>query len=136
MFVALVAAVVAGPNANARTLSQSQDIQPDGRYQWEYSADNGIAAEESGYGGQVATGRASWISPEGIPISFSYTADENGYQAVGDAIPVGPPTPPLIARALEYIRTQGPYVDNYSARAAVPTYQQTFPSKFSGFKRF
>lgn len=127
--------VAAGPYENARTLSQSQDIQPDGRYQWEYSADNGIAAEESGLGGQVATGRASWISPEGIPIAFSYTADENGYQPIGDHLPVGPPTPSHIVRALEYIRTHQPYEDTYT-RSAVPAYQQTFPSKFQGFKRF
>lgn len=128
-----MAAAAAGPYETARTLSQSQDIQPDGRYQWEYSADNGIAAEESGYGGQVATGRASWISPEGVPVSFSYTADENGYQPVGDAIPVGPPTPALISRALEYIRTHQPYDDTYTTYTKTA---KTFPSKFAGFKRF
>lgn len=33
------------------------------------------------------TGSYSYISPEGIPISVDYIADENGFRAVGSFIP-------------------------------------------------
>ena len=35
----------------------------------------------------VKTGSYSYTSPEGIPISVSYTADENGFRAEGDHLP-------------------------------------------------
>lgn len=52
-----------------------------------YETGNGIAAQEQGYlkstgvqneGAQVAQGSYSYTSPEGIPISLSYVADEYG----------------------------------------------------------
>jgi len=96
-------------------LRQSSDIQEDGHYQWEYETDNGIVAHESGLGGKSVEGAARWVSPEGQPIEFSYTADEYGYHPVGNAIPVAPPVPEAIARALIWIQ-QHPY-DEASANA-------------------
>lgn len=52
-----------------------------------YETGNGIAAQEQGYlknagvkdaEAQVAQGSFTYTSPEGIPISVSYIADENG----------------------------------------------------------
>lgn len=36
----------------------------------------------------VLTGQYGYTSPEGKRIAIDYTADENGFHAVGDAIPV------------------------------------------------
>ena len=42
----------------------------------------------------VKTGSVSWTSPEGIPFSFSYIADENGFRPVGPHISgAGSPQP-------------------------------------------
>lgn len=59
-------------------LRQTNDIQEDGHYQWAYETDSGIEAHESGLGGQRAEGGARWIAPDGTPVAFTYTADENG----------------------------------------------------------
>lgn len=78
----------------------------DGSYQYAYETGNGINAHEQGYvknAGvkdgeiQVAQGFYSYTSPEGKPITIHYTADENGFQATGDAIPTPPPLPKEIA---------------------------------------
>lgn len=75
-----------------------------------YQTANGISAEEAGglravgpSTGTVAQGSYSYTSPEGKQISIQYVADENGFHAVGDAIPTSPPIPAAIARALAYI---------------------------------
>lgn len=116
----------AGPQA--RLLSQTQEIQPDGQYTYGYALDSGVQVQESGVGGQYATGRASYISPEGIPIALTYTADENGYQPTGDFVH---PVPHYITRALEYIRTHPVYEDSYT-----PSYTKSAakPSTYSAHK--
>lgn len=106
------------PEGYARTVSESRDINPDGSYHYSYAIDNGITAEQSGLGGVQTNGRASWTSPEGIPVEFSYTADENGYQATGSHVPA---TPEHVIRALEYIRSHPQYEDNYSRRLTANT---------------
>merc|ERR1711997_296144 len=49
------------------------------------------------------TGEYSWTSPEGELVSFTYTADENGYQAQGSHLPEAPPLHPHIQLGLELI---------------------------------
>ncbi|NP_001036828.1 larval cuticle protein LCP-22 precursor [Bombyx mori] len=97
----------------AETVKFGNEINPDGSYTYFYETNNGIAAQEQGVprnlGGNppavpvVAQGSFSWTSPEGVPISVNYVADENGYQPTGNAIPTSPPVPEQIARALAYI---------------------------------
>ncbi|KAJ8954444.1 hypothetical protein NQ318_011120 [Aromia moschata] len=91
-------------------LRHDQETGGDGSYHYEYETANGIAAQEQGGvvntasgPGSVAQGSYSYTSPEGKVISISYVADENGFRAVGDAIPTPPPVPPAIQRALAYI---------------------------------
>jgi len=113
-------------------LRQTNDIQEDGHYQWEYETDTGILAHESGLAGQSVEGAARWVAPDGTPIEFSYTADENGYHPVGNAIPVAPPVPEAIARALVWIQ-QHPY-DEAAANArslgrATPVHHTIVPVK-------
>lgn len=56
-------------------------------YFFSYETGNGIAAQEQGYlknagpnneEAEVAQGSFSYTSPEGIPITLTYVADENG----------------------------------------------------------
>ncbi|KAL4706490.1 hypothetical protein ACJJTC_015688 [Scirpophaga incertulas] len=102
-------------NQQIPIISQTQDINPDGSYQYSYETGNGIAAQEQGYlknagvkdaEAQVAQGSFAYTSPEGIPISVSYIADENGFRAEGAHLPTPPPIPEAIARALQYIQSQ------------------------------
>lgn len=109
----------ASPYQAARTLSQSQNISPDGQYNYEYSVDNGIQFQESGFAGNTATGRAAWVDPQGVPVEFTYTADENGYVAHGSHVPQ---TPEYITRALAYIRSQPAYDDSYTVNAKATPY--------------
>lgn len=86
-------------------VEQEQNIDPDGSYNYRYRLSDGTEAQEQGQGGVSATGGYSYTSPEGEVIRITYTADENGYNPQGDAIPQPPPIPEAILRALEYIRT-------------------------------
>lgn len=86
-------------------LRQSQDITPEGSYQYFFETANGISAQESGYGGKAIQGSSQYVAPNGQPIQLSYTADEFGYQPKGDHLPISPPIPESILRSLEYIRT-------------------------------
>jgi Insect cuticle protein len=103
--LSLMAVMAQQPESEAEVLSQTSDINPDGSYSYSYETSNGIKAAESGVGGERADGDFSYISPEGIPIKLTYTADENGFQPQGDHLPTPPPVPEAILRALEWIRT-------------------------------
>ncbi|KAF9798809.1 hypothetical protein SFRURICE_020373 [Spodoptera frugiperda] len=122
----LVAAACAAPQYNQYQqqqyqgqeipiIKQTQEVNFDGSYQYSYETGNGIAAQEQGYlknagvkdaEAQVAQGSFTYTSPEGIPISVSYIADENGFQPQGAHLPTPPPIPEAIARALQYIESQ------------------------------
>ncbi|XP_045446479.1 endocuticle structural glycoprotein SgAbd-2-like [Melitaea cinxia] len=96
-------------------IRQSQEINPDGSYQFSYETGNGITAQEQGYlknagikdaEAQVAQGSFSYTSPEGVPISLTYVADENGFRAEGAHLPTPPPIPEAILRSLQTIASQ------------------------------
>lgn len=93
---------------NADTKSLINVVNGDGSYQWQFETDNQIYAQEAGAGGVIAQGTARWYTPEGNAINLVYTADHNGYQPQGEHLPVAPPTPVLIQRALEYLRQNAP----------------------------
>ncbi|KAL0840391.1 hypothetical protein ABMA28_015648 [Loxostege sticticalis] len=103
------------PGQEIPIVKQQQEVNFDGSYQWSYETGNGIAAQEQGYlknagvkdaEAQVAQGSFAYTSPEGIPISITYVADENGFRAEGAHLPTPPPIPEAIARALQYIASQ------------------------------
>ncbi|XP_047986781.1 endocuticle structural glycoprotein SgAbd-2-like [Leguminivora glycinivorella] len=96
---------------------QSQEVNFDGSYQYSYETGNGIAAQEQGYlknagvkdaEAQVAQGSYSYTSPEGIPITVTYVADENGFRAEGAHLPTPPPIPEAILRSLQLIQQTQP----------------------------
>jgi hypothetical protein len=93
---------------SAIVLEQNQVVNYDGSYSYVYRTSNGINAEESGVGGVSASGSYDFVSSDGVPVSISYVADENGYRPSGDLLPQPPAVPEYITRALEYIRNNPP----------------------------
>nr|QGT33354.1 cuticular protein 1 [Microplitis mediator] len=92
---------------------QSQDSSPDGSYQYSYETENGISVDEQGQPvaqgpdgpAVVAQGGYQYVGDDGVTYQVRYTADETGFHPEGAHLPVSPPIPEAIARALEYIRT-------------------------------
>lgn len=106
MTAAIVACTLAQnpTDTQAEIRSASSNVNDDGSYNYEFETTNGIFQQESGVGGQYASGQSAYYSPEGELIQLSYVADANGYQPQGAHLPTPPPIPPQILRALEYIR--------------------------------
>lgn len=48
-------------------------------------------------------GSVSYTAPDGTPISLKYVANGSGYHVEGAHLPVAPPVPAGIVRALEWI---------------------------------
>lgn len=92
-----------GSESTAPVVKSTSDIHPDGQYQYEYETGNGIVAKESGLAAKTVQGSYSYTAPDGTPVQMTYVADENGFQPTGSHLPVAPPVPQAIARALEYI---------------------------------
>merc|ERR1711981_475947 len=78
----------------------------DGNYDFEFETDEEFRREEgrvkNGNTNEIS-GEYSWTSPEGELVSFTYIADENGYQAQGSHLPEAPPLHPHVQRGLELI---------------------------------
>ncbi|KAK5640073.1 hypothetical protein RI129_010884 [Pyrocoelia pectoralis] len=80
----------------------------DGSYRYSYETGNGISVNEKGAPNApgpegpavTAQGGFSYTGPDGIRYSITYTADENGFHAVGAHIPTPPPIPEAILRSL------------------------------------
>ncbi|KRG05069.1 larval cuticle protein III/IV [Drosophila mojavensis] len=86
----------------AETLERKDDVRPDG-FNILLKTSNGIEIVQSGDEHGNSKGTFSWVSPEGVPVSLTYVADENGYQPQSDLLPTPPPIPAEIQRALEWI---------------------------------
>ncbi|XP_058459897.1 cuticle protein CP14.6-like [Malaya genurostris] len=114
----VVLATAQNPDAEAQILAQESVINPDGSYQYKYETSNGISAQESGIGGQSASGSYSFTGQDGVQYSVTYTADENGFQPQGAHLPVDVPAPEHVLRSLELIRANPPRDDpNFSIDA-------------------
>ena len=109
---AVVSAVPVDPQQPVAILRQAQDISPEGSYSFSYETENGIQAAEAGAPQAVGPkgeigitnqGQFQYTSPDGTPISLTYVADQNGFQPQGAHLPVAPPVPETIQRALAYI---------------------------------
>lgn len=98
--VCIAVALGAADEPTAETLKFESDNHPDGTYEFSYETSNGIIGQSSGTGAVSETGERKWIAPDGTPISFSYVANEGGFQPVGDHIPQAPPH---IARLIEWL---------------------------------
>ncbi|KAH8379818.1 hypothetical protein KR009_007374, partial [Drosophila setifemur] len=110
LLAALMLANVHADNINKDaviTREDSDPADPEGNYKFAFETSNGIQQQEAGNGNGVS-GSSSFITPEGIPITLTYVADENGFQPQGDHLPTPPPIPEAILRALEYIAAHPP----------------------------
>lgn len=73
-------------------------------YKYAYETGNSISAQEEGDArgdGTKAQGGFSYTAPDGQQIAIQYTADENGFLPQGPHLPVAPPVPEEILRAVE-----------------------------------
>lgn len=78
-----------------------------------YKTGNNIDASEQGFlkdfsdahpnGVLVQHGEYSYTAPDGQLISVQYTADEQGFRATGNHIPVAPPVPEEIQKSIDQI---------------------------------
>lgn len=119
-FAGLFGTILCAPQGapeEIKIISQTNEIFPEGNYEWSFEAENGIKAEEKGNlkktndaenpEAMVAQGSYSYTDPEGNQISLTYTADdEGGFQPQGNHLPTAPPIPPNIQRALDWIASQ------------------------------
>ncbi|XP_017080328.1 pupal cuticle protein Edg-78E [Drosophila eugracilis] len=97
----------------ARTIYyRNNPPDPFGHYNFEFQTTNGITTKGAG-NENGAVGVVQFVSLEGIPVTFSYVADANGYQPTGDMIPA---VPLHVIRQLEYIRTHPPVDERRSRR--------------------
>ncbi|XP_058066018.1 endocuticle structural glycoprotein SgAbd-2 [Anopheles bellator] len=107
----------------------------DGSYKFAYESGNGITAQEEGFvknAGtkdhevQVAHGSYSYTDPHGVPVSVSYVADENGFQAQGSHLPTPPPVPKELIDAYAKAASQPQVHDE-------PEYAQPAPHGYSSY---
>ncbi|XP_018574964.1 endocuticle structural glycoprotein SgAbd-8-like [Anoplophora glabripennis] len=98
------------PGQAANIIRESNEVNIDGSYQWSFEADNGISAQESGQIKNAnsqdpieeAQGSFQYTGPDGAAIQLQYVANENGFQPQGAHLPVAPPIPIEIQRALDW----------------------------------
>lgn len=57
--------------------------------------------------GTVQRGSYSYTAPDGTPITVTWVADENGFQATGSHLPVAPPMPDHVVKMLDDLRASG-----------------------------
>lgn len=105
------------PDEPIAIISQTNNISPEGNYDWSYETANSIKAQETGTLKKtnnpenpeviVAQGSFAYTDKEGNQISLQYVADdEGGFQPQGAHLPTPPPIPADIQRALDWIASQ------------------------------
>lgn len=113
----LIAAASAAPaNEPVPIVSQQMSIEPEGSFHWSYESGDGTKQVQDGQlkvvdkDTSVGTmqGSFEYKGDDGQVYSITYVADENGYQPQGNHLPVAPPVPEPIARALAYLATAPP----------------------------
>ncbi|XP_034483182.1 larval cuticle protein 4 [Drosophila innubila] len=99
----LLACVLAapGPGSDAE-ITQYVSVADDGGFAYQLALTDGTEVSQEGQGGHHVSGSYSYLSPEGLPFSLTYVADENGFQPISDALPTPPPTPDYILRSIRF----------------------------------
>nr|XP_022914657.1 endocuticle structural glycoprotein SgAbd-8-like [Onthophagus taurus] len=106
-------------------VSQLTDSGFDGTFTNNFETGNGITVEQSAVlktipdqvddkiekQVQEVIGSYSYTAPDGTPVKIEYIANENGFQAQGDVLPIPPQPSPIIARALKFIEEHKPTED-------------------------
>lgn len=106
LLAALFGCALAAPidDSRAEISKFRSNAESDGTYAYEVEQTNGIAVSEQGTGGVGAQGSYSYTSPEGVPVSVVYVADENGFHPQSDLLPTPPPIPEEILRSIQFIQ--------------------------------
>ncbi|KAH8371114.1 hypothetical protein KR093_006277 [Drosophila rubida] len=101
----LLACVLAapGPGSDAVVEKFVSASDADG-YGFQVALSDGTSISEEGQGGNYARGAYSYISPEGIAIAVTYTADATGYHPQSESLPTPPPIPEAILRSIRFIQ--------------------------------
>lgn len=111
-FLAVASAAALTGNEPVPILQQDMEVGFDGTYHSSFEAGNGITMEEHGVlknlgnketEAEEVAGSVSYLAPDNTQIQLTYVADENGFSPKGSHLPVAPPIPAAIARALEWI---------------------------------
>ncbi len=106
-------------------------------YLFSYETGNGIVFQEQGtlknpgqrdLESSAVVGSYSYTSPEGIPITVNYVADENGFRAEGAHLPTPPPIPEAILKSLAYNK-------QFEAQKPYPAAPGQYPQQFYGRRR-
>jgi len=88
-----------GDEKEAQIIRADYALNEDGSFQADTETSNQIVTSVSGQsfpgaepetGSYKMSGSYSYISPDGTPIQVTWEADELGYRAQSDAIPVAP----------------------------------------------
>lgn len=112
--VAAASAAVLNAPAPIQIVRYAQDLSPEGSYNYAYETEHGIAVSEQGSPqpvgpkgerAVVSQGQYQYTAPDGTPIVVQYTADENGFHPQGAHLPVSPPVPEQIQRAINWVLT-------------------------------
>ncbi|XP_055846599.1 endocuticle structural protein SgAbd-6-like [Episyrphus balteatus] len=92
VFVALIAVcsgAAISSDAEATVLRDNRKNDGINGYEFNFETSNGINRNEAGVlkpVGEVnvitVSGDASWIAPDGTPVNFKFTADENGFHPI------------------------------------------------------
>lgn len=110
--LAVASAATVSKDFESPILKFDSDVSFDGTYHTTWESGNGISMEQHGtlknagnkeLEAEEVVGSYAYTAPDGTPISLRYIANEAGYVAEGDHLPVAPPTPAYIVRALDWI---------------------------------
>merc|ERR1711915_43996 len=118
VFLAVAAAAPleeSAPIILIKSQTQNHDTEKQ-EYSFSYEAENGISVSESGkqkqFGdkpeeaGIISQGKFSYPE-EGVTYTITWVADENGFQATGDHLPVAPPMPEHVVKMLADLKAAG-----------------------------
>ncbi|EDW01672.1 pupal cuticle protein Edg-78E [Drosophila grimshawi] len=114
----LIAASLAHDDDAHAKAHETKKQDAHGNFAYSFDVTNGIGAKEEGDEHNHVHGEYHFMSKEGIPIAITYTADENGYQAHGDAVPTPPPIPAAILESLAYIKSHPPHKEEPKSHPA------------------
>ncbi|KAE8739216.1 Cuticle Protein CPR RR-1 16 [Frankliniella occidentalis] len=126
--------------AAAPILQYSNDVNPDGSFQYSYQTGDGISAQAAGFTrnlgikdaeAQVVQGSYSYTGPDGVVYTVNYIADENGYRAQGAHLPT-PPAVAAVPKALPYYNQQQATYQQQQAAYQRPLQQ---PYQYRPFQR-
>ncbi|KAL1455377.1 hypothetical protein WDU94_009476 [Cyamophila willieti] len=158
-FAATVALVAGRPQVYAPQAYPTQDkfipivryennppAGPNQAYSFAFESGNGIQVQEQGElknpgvkdGEAIAAqGASAYTSPEGVPITLQWYADETGYHPSGAHLPTPPPIPEEIARAIATLPklVEEPQPIAYSAAPVAPQYYTPTPAPYNRYGR-